>query len=854
MLKFYVRKSSVEAGDSSYDKEKLAKLKAKVIAILKDKDSEDLKKAIEYFTRDEARYSHLDKSLNGQWIEKAGYGVGTVRIWKGKKYKKVSTNPTRWIRVFDKVDRGAKSSMTRLIHKVQMCTTAEELYNFCLSNHALFQDENGVDLPIMDSLRVAVDEHKGKIERGEVNKPAEKKESEPMDPEKVKKIHDKIEENKKKGKTVSPYEAQKQLDDEELMNKVKTINDNAKKKSDATSLGKTESGKEIKTQTNTKKHIAIAKGDVSEDKFGFKVLTISKSPALKAAFKQMDAMFKEGLKTYKKGENSRPFMAGYGVVDGYLCATDGKVAMRLKIDGLEELGDRKCVKVVEENGNYIITHDDTTYKYKTTVIDGRESKTVEKDTPRRDRYDYPNVSRVIPESNSASMKLDNEAVVNKIKELKDIGYFDEVDWSNRIEKDKKPHIEFNIKSGGVYLDDVKVGDVNNYSGDDFTTTFDYHLLLQSIAGNANEMAFDPDSIEEGKLYKAVTFSTNVSDVVVMPMRTDRELQNSKDFKESDEYKRQQKAKDLKEAKDNAKQQEKEASEARSMKDEAKSELLKNKPAGVTDNIYENLINYTDKFYADLGYDNTSERAKQQIKQTVDTAINNVNNKNFDILEMIENTDNKVSRKVFEAITAIPLGTNKESARKAWKKWVGHDAMKKHNDDINAKVQAEKNRQAAEKKAREDAENEQYNGFLGNKTPAGRAKAMEILNKKGGFKVPNKNGDLYNKVMTWQELVDLFIGEGGKANIYEALTVSGKKKPYYSVSGKDGRGYEVPKTVYDYAMHISGKNVEKSFANIIMLDEYEHEDFEDFEDFDATQPELFNTASKVSAAINAVRCC
>lgn len=144
--------------------ESFESLKSEIIAHLKkleqEENSNELKKAVDYFTNSESLVTCLEKSENGTWIEKAGYGVGTIRVWKGKKYKKVSSSPVKWVRVFDKMDRGAKSSMTRLIHKVQACNSEDELYQFCLSHHALFQDENGVDLPIMDKLRAAIDEKK----------------------------------------------------------------------------------------------------------------------------------------------------------------------------------------------------------------------------------------------------------------------------------------------------------------------------------------------------------------------------------------------------------------------------------------------------------------------------------------------------------------------------------------------------------------------------------------------------------------------------------------------------------------------------------------------------------------------
>lgn len=61
------------------------------------------------------------------------------------------------------MDRGAKGSMTRLINKVKACNSEEELYQFCMSNHSIFQDENGNDLPIMDKLRAAIDDKKETI-------------------------------------------------------------------------------------------------------------------------------------------------------------------------------------------------------------------------------------------------------------------------------------------------------------------------------------------------------------------------------------------------------------------------------------------------------------------------------------------------------------------------------------------------------------------------------------------------------------------------------------------------------------------------------------------------------------------
>ena len=101
MAKFAIMASELKSLKKSMEDRKLAELKKEIIEILKKQDEKDFKKAIDYFESQELHFTHLEKSLvSGKWIEKAGYGVGTVRIWKGKKYKKIA--PGKWARVFDK--------------------------------------------------------------------------------------------------------------------------------------------------------------------------------------------------------------------------------------------------------------------------------------------------------------------------------------------------------------------------------------------------------------------------------------------------------------------------------------------------------------------------------------------------------------------------------------------------------------------------------------------------------------------------------------------------------------------------------------------------------------------------------
>ena len=134
----------------------LESLKKEIIEILKKQDEKDVKKAIDYFNSQEEHYTHLEKShISGKWIQKAGYGVGTVRIWKGKKYKKIA--PGKWARVFDKEGRGTNIAIGKLISRVQKIDNVEDLMAFVMANKQRFVDENGVDLPVLDKLRAAVD-------------------------------------------------------------------------------------------------------------------------------------------------------------------------------------------------------------------------------------------------------------------------------------------------------------------------------------------------------------------------------------------------------------------------------------------------------------------------------------------------------------------------------------------------------------------------------------------------------------------------------------------------------------------------------------------------------------------------
>lgn len=174
MAKFMVKKSELKNICKAVDDRKLAELKKEIIEILKKQDEKDFKKAVDYLESQELHYTHLEKSFTGKWVEKAGYGIGTVRIWKGRKYKKIA--PGKWARVFEKEGRGTNIAIGKLIAKVQKIDNVEDLMAFVMANKQRFVDENGIDLPVLDKLRAAVDKkNNGSVGSKEISKPEEKK-------------------------------------------------------------------------------------------------------------------------------------------------------------------------------------------------------------------------------------------------------------------------------------------------------------------------------------------------------------------------------------------------------------------------------------------------------------------------------------------------------------------------------------------------------------------------------------------------------------------------------------------------------------------------------------------------------
>lgn len=161
-MKYLINKNFLKSLAKSMNNEadSFRKIKAEILEHLRNiekKENSELKKAVAHICENEHLFGYLEKSDSGEWVEKSGFGVGTVRTWRGKKYKKISVKPNRWVRVYDKTDRGAKNAITRLIHRAEKIESPEEMMQFVLANKQRFMDANGKPLDIVDRLKKVID-------------------------------------------------------------------------------------------------------------------------------------------------------------------------------------------------------------------------------------------------------------------------------------------------------------------------------------------------------------------------------------------------------------------------------------------------------------------------------------------------------------------------------------------------------------------------------------------------------------------------------------------------------------------------------------------------------------------------
>lgn len=112
--------------------------------------------------------------LNAESIAKGGLPVGTIRVWKGKKYIKIA--PGKWRPKYDSNSRGAKMAIAAIKRAIDKCTTSEEMLQIILANRDRFSDEQGRPLPFVKELSDYISGRNDKIESTKAEKKAKKEE------------------------------------------------------------------------------------------------------------------------------------------------------------------------------------------------------------------------------------------------------------------------------------------------------------------------------------------------------------------------------------------------------------------------------------------------------------------------------------------------------------------------------------------------------------------------------------------------------------------------------------------------------------------------------------------------------
>ena len=134
--------------------DRLDYFKQKLLEILDKKEREE---------RTEIRKS-FDFLLDAAIEKSRGYAVGTIREWKGRKFKKMPNS--KWVRVYDRRERSAEISIARLKGKVRSAKSVDELFDIVMKNTHRFSDENGKPLDIVLELKAAVEERKKGLNAG----------------------------------------------------------------------------------------------------------------------------------------------------------------------------------------------------------------------------------------------------------------------------------------------------------------------------------------------------------------------------------------------------------------------------------------------------------------------------------------------------------------------------------------------------------------------------------------------------------------------------------------------------------------------------------------------------------------
>ena len=135
--------------------------KKKILAILK-KQSDDAPKEINKALNEiDFIYKSMFPGTFGEIQKSRGYGIGTVREWKGRKYKKIA--PGKWRLIYESDGKGARQSIAFLKKAVINAKSTDELLEIVMQNINRFTDKNGRILDIVSELQEAVKSAKAKL-------------------------------------------------------------------------------------------------------------------------------------------------------------------------------------------------------------------------------------------------------------------------------------------------------------------------------------------------------------------------------------------------------------------------------------------------------------------------------------------------------------------------------------------------------------------------------------------------------------------------------------------------------------------------------------------------------------------
>lgn len=136
-----INKSINERNRLNYFKNELIKILDKQL-----QDENSISKSIDEYDL------MMQKSLLNEFgIRKAkGYEIGTIREWKGQKYKKVGPGDLR--KVYKDSYHQVKNGIERLKKDIDKCTSGQELLDLVLLHKDRFQYKDGSPFPIMQEL------------------------------------------------------------------------------------------------------------------------------------------------------------------------------------------------------------------------------------------------------------------------------------------------------------------------------------------------------------------------------------------------------------------------------------------------------------------------------------------------------------------------------------------------------------------------------------------------------------------------------------------------------------------------------------------------------------------------------